>query len=230
MTKRKEIELTKELARRLQKKFSHSGFRIYANKCPSRGNKIKHAWLSAFNEQCPPLQPEMDIVIYEPNNPHNPSQTVKIRAIEIKYFEKVDGVINQSFYKGIEQALALIRWGFDNVALWQLFDESFSKEDLRNYGCRTWFYIHGILRLPIDFTMIRIEGKRSQERFIPMNCSGNELSPVELLDIDHPDFQFSHRYLNPLVYQKINYPPLQKEVTTLRQFLLEWFPKQSQGF
>jgi hypothetical protein len=96
--------LTKELARRLQKKFS--GFKVYANKCPSRGSKIRKVWSEKFQEVCPPLQPEMDIVIYEPQTG---KQTPKIRAIEIKCFEIVEGAVNQSFYKGIEQALALIR-------------------------------------------------------------------------------------------------------------------------
>lgn len=227
--KRREIELTKELARRLQRKFP--SFKIYANKCPSRGSEIKKVWFEKFQETCPPLQPEMDIIIYEPQNPHTPEQKPKIRAIEIKCFEKTEGVINQSFYKGIEQALALVQWGFDNVALWQLFDESFSEENLRNYGCRTWFFIHGILQLPLDFTMLQLRGKELEKtRFQVIQADWkNNLTPIGLLDIDDPRFQFRHRHLNPLVCDKVLYRPLLEEVTALRDFLLEWLPKQPQG-
>jgi hypothetical protein len=223
MSKMREIELTKELGRRLQRKFPD--FRIYANKCPSRSSKVKKSWFEKFHEQCPPLQPEMDIIIYEPR------PDPKIRSFEIKYFKKVDGIINQSFYKGIEQASALIRWGFDNVALWQLFDETFSKEDLRNYGCRTWFYIHGVLRLPVGFTMLQLEGRdlNSMRYQVVQADWNNNLTPIGLLDIDDPRFEFRHHPLNPLVYGKILYSPLEEEVDLLRNFLLKWLPNQSQG-
>ena len=141
----------------------------------------------------------------------------------------VEGAVNQSFYKGIEQALALIQWGFDRVALWQLFDESFSEEDLRNYGCRTWFFIHGILKLPIDFTMIRLIGtdlKKMKFQVIQADWQNN-LAPVGLLDIDDPRFLFSRLHLNPLIYGEVSNPSLAREVHTLRDFLLEWLPKQS---
>jgi hypothetical protein len=220
---RREIELTKELAKRLQRKFPN--FKVYANKCPSRSSRLKKLWFERFHEQCPPLQPEMDMIIYEP------SPCPKIRSYEIKYFEKVDGVVNQSFYKGIEQALALVRWGFDSVALWQLFDETFSEDDLRNYGCRTWLYIHGILDLPIGFTMLWLKGEKLDTmRFRTRQCEwGNNLKVTERLDIDDPEFPFSHRPLNPLIIEKILYPPLEGEVSFLRDFLLEWLPKKSQG-
>lgn len=219
---RREIELTKELAKRLQRKFADS--KIYANKCPSKSSRLKKLWFEKFHEQCPPLQPEMDIIIYE-------TSPTKIRSFEIKYFEKVDGVVNQSFYKGIEQASALIQWGFDNVALWQLFDETFSKDDLRNYGCRTWRYIHGILELPIGFTMLWLKGKNLDTmrfRVIQADWSNN-LTPLELRDIDDPRFPFSHRPLNPLVCAEILHPTIQEEMTLLRDFLLEWLPTKSQG-
>jgi hypothetical protein len=220
---RREIKLTKELAKRLKRRFPD--FKIFANKCPSRSSILKKLWFEKFHEQCPPLQPEMDIIIYEP------SPDSKIRAYEIKYFEKADGVINQSFYKGIEQASALVQWGFDNVALWQLFDETFSEEDLRNYGCRTWRYIRGILRLPIGYTMLWLKGTNLDTmRFQVMQCRwGNNISVDYLGDIDDPNFPFNHNPLNPLVYEEISHPPIQKEVNFLRDFLLGWLPKQRKG-
>jgi hypothetical protein len=223
MNRKNEILLTKELARRLQTKFPD--LRVYANKCPSRSSKIKKLWLKRFHNDCPPLQPEMDIIFYDPlPNP-------KIRAFEIKYFTKLDGKINQSFYKGIEQASALIQWGFDNVALWQLFDETFSDDDLRNYGGRTWRYIQGVLKLPIGFTMIRLIGKNLKTlRFQVVQPDwNNDLTPINKRDIDDPKFPFSHRPLNPLIYGKILNNTLKEEVIFLRNFLLEWLPTKPQG-
>ena len=101
MTTRKEIALTKELARRPQKKFP--SFQIYANKCPSRGKKIKERWMQVFHEACPPLQPEIDPIFLEPQS----NGKSILRAFEIKYFEK-KGSVNQSFYKGIEGIKPLI--------------------------------------------------------------------------------------------------------------------------
>jgi len=238
--KKREITLTKELAGRL--KTEHPQFKIFANKCPSRGSRVKEKWNEVFHEQCPPLQPEMDIIIVEPPNPQILPSRPKLRAIEIKLFEKTDGRINQSFYKGIEQALALLQWGFDNVALWQLFGETVSESELRDYGCKTWNYIHGTLQLPIDFTPIKLIGTDiEQMQFRPIQADWrNNLTPLELLKIDDPSFHITYTHPNPLVNTrlmeerfafktqiggKIVYTPgverLLKEVATLRQFLFE---------
>lgn len=248
--RKKEIGITKELARRLQRKYLE--FSIYANKCPSKSPKVKKVWAEVFHELCPPLQPEIDIIILEPPNPHVLPRMPKIRAIEIKLFKKINGRINQSFYKGIEQSLALLQWGFDNVALWQLFDESYTVDDIRNYGCKTWNYVHGLLNLPMDFTPIKLIGNQIETmRFqvIQANWMKN-LSPEGLLDVDNPQFIIHWSYPNPLVSQqlrkerfiftpqigprdKIVYLPgaskWLKEVDTLRRFLLDWLPTQRSG-
>jgi hypothetical protein len=142
---------------------------------------MRRVWKETFKETCPPLQPEIDMIILEPLNLHVLPRRFLIRAIEIKCFERVNGRINQSFYKGIEQPLALLQWGFDNVGLWQLFDQSFSKEDLRSYGCRTWHYI-GALGLPIEYTMLRLVGSETESlqfQVIQANWE-NDLEPRAL--------------------------------------------------
>ena len=180
-TKLKEIALTKELARRLSLKYPT--FRIYSNKCPSRSPVVRNKWKHIFGQTCPPLQPEMDLIIWEPNEPKLHNSAEKIRAVEIKYFTKNNGSINQSFYKGIEQSLALLQWGFDNVALWQFFDETLSMEDIRNYGCKTWQYLHGLLKLPIEFTPFKIIGKEVKNiRFNVIQADWeNNLQPISVI-------------------------------------------------
>lgn len=236
MTTKKEIDLTKELARRLQKKFP--SFQIYANKCPSRGKRVKERWMKIFHETCPPLQPEIDLIFLEPQSNGKPI----IRAFEIKYFEK-KGSVNQSFYKGIEQALALLQWGFDNVGLWQIFDESIPERDVRDYGCRTWRYLHGMLNLPIEYTPLHLVSRTHNMGFQVVQADwANNLYPIPLRDIDDPLFRFSYSQPNPLSTRElreqkygdiIDAPNIQRilrEIDTLKEFLLEWLPEQKNGF
>jgi hypothetical protein len=151
-----EIALTKALGEELRKNYPNA--RIFCNRCLSRSSLFRNRWKETFGELCPPLQPEMDLIIWEPSAI---GEKEKLRAIEIKYFWKSNGRVNQSFYKGIEQSLAMLQWGFDNVALWQLFDQSFSDQDLWDYGGRTWLYVHNRLNLPIDYTMLTVDTQRN---------------------------------------------------------------------
>lgn len=87
-------------------------------------------------------------------------------AVELKYFQHKGKGLNHSFYEGIEQALALLRWGFDYVVFWQLFEWSTSAEELWFYGGWTWNFLLvspdlGELGLPLEFTFMR-RGKANQ--------------------------------------------------------------------
>ena len=123
-----------------------------------------------------------------------------MKAAELKYFKQTEnGRLNHPFYVGIEQALALLRWGFASVALWQLFDDSISTEALRDYGCRTWQFINGYLNLPIDFTVLRVIKGVEDIRFQVIQADwSNNLTPIKLRDIDDPDFHITWRHSNPL--------------------------------
>ena len=222
-----EIELTKELAKRLRKKYPD--FNMYSNRCPSRSAKVRSKWQEIFNQSCPPLQPEMDLVIWEPKDQRLNNSPEKIRAIEIKCFSKKDGRVNQSFYRGIEQSLGLLQWGFDNVALWQFFDESLSNEDIRNYGCKTWLYIHGLLQLPIEFTPFKVIGSNIENvRFNVIQADWQDnLKPIELLDVDDPRFKITWKHPNPFLFADSQLIPI-KEVFFLRQTLIEWLSTKRQ--
>jgi len=240
MSSRKEIKLTKELAKRLQSKFPDS--RIYANKCPSRAKRIKEAWNDNFNEVCPPLQPEIDLIFLDTLSENNPT----LRAVEIKYFERKRERVSQSFYKGIEQSLALLQWGFDSVALWQLFDESISVSEIKNYGCRTWFYVQGVLGLPLDFTPIRLVPRENGLGFqVVQSDWRNYFSPIWLNDIDSPGFNIRWRNDNPLAHEQLRrerfrdmlanpdtrplFERMFSEVDMKRNFLLSWLPEQERN-
>jgi len=81
-----------------------------------------------FKTKLPLLtQPEIDIITCE-------EQGRKLRAHEVKYFRAVDKGINYGFYEGLDEALALLRFGFDDVALVHIFDEEISAEQMNDYA------------------------------------------------------------------------------------------------
>jgi hypothetical protein len=233
-TQAKEIQLTKELAKRIKLRFPD--FKVYANKCPSRCREIKVQWEHSFGEPCPPLQPEIDLIMYEPMDDNVQGSQEKVRAIEIKYYRKKQGSINQSFYKGIEQALALLQWGFDNVALWQLFDESFSEEELWDYGARTWIYVHGRLDIPIEYTMFKVIKSNSAFKFEVINPDWNNYPIILNLGLIEELKKWNHTHPNPFINGEL--PPKMKmhplgaksirETSFLRNFIIQWLKSQKE--
>jgi len=98
-------------------------------------------WKRKFNEKLPVLQPEIDIVVKD---------EFSINAIEVKYFKEENKKFNYPYYKGIDQAIAYLRFGFDHVALWHIFDK-IPLEQFKDYGWRTWDFLRE-LNLPLGFT------------------------------------------------------------------------------
>lgn len=152
-----------------------------------------------------------------------------ILGIELKFFRKKGSGLNHSFYEGIEQALALLRWGFDHVALWQLFEEGISAEELWFYGGWTWKFLHaepkdGGLNLPIEFTFMLVTKSENGYVFRPIQprfVSGTHVHGIQL-DVLFPiydrRFHFTTKHPNPLV----KCPEVQK----LRRMLVEWLKTQ----
>jgi hypothetical protein len=209
LTKKDERLLTKKLGEKLQPKFK----KVYTNRNPARSGSIREFWQQLYKGVWPPIQPEMDLIFLDKND--------SMKAAELKYFKQTKkGRLNHPFYVGIEQALALLRWGFDSVALWQLFDESIPMDALRDYGCRTWQFIHSYLNLPIDFTVLRVVEGTDETRFQVIQADwSNNLTPIELRDIDDPNFHITWRRLNPL--------NVLREVRLLGEKLKHWLMKNS---
>jgi hypothetical protein len=115
MTKRKmENFLAKELKRKLDESTPRKFDKIHVSKKPFQVPKLKKQWHNAYGRPLevptsliPPLQPEIDMILCKGQS---------MLAIELKYFKRKGNSLNHSFYEGIEQALALLRWGFDHVA------------------------------------------------------------------------------------------------------------------
>lgn len=223
MARKMENLLAKELKRKFELNSPQKFDRIYVSKRPFQAPKLKEQWYDIYGRGLrdstsliPPLQPEIDMILCKEE---------KMIAVELKYFRRKGKGLNLSFYEGIEQTLALLRWGFNNVALWQLFEESISPQELWFYGGWTWIFLHakpedGGLKLPIEFTFMRVIENKGEYDFYPiqpMSINGSiHLNPT-LPPYDHR-FNISAPHPNTLIQCH--------EVQKLRKMLVEWLKTQ----
>lgn len=194
---------------------------IYIFKRPAQSSRLKKKWNKLYRPKnitrdlSPPLQPEIDMIFCKGN---------QIMAVEIKYFEIKGNSLSRSFYEGIEQTLALLRWGFDYVALWQLF-EARIKEELWFYGGWTWKFVHappelGGISLPIEYTMMQVQKTENGYDFRPVQPErDNGGLRLKLLRPPYdPAFEVGWRHPNPIK----NSPQVQRN----RSILTEWLKTQ----
>lgn len=113
--KKMENILAEELKRKFEQSPEPKFDRIYVSKRPYQAASLRKKWHDIYGKPLnvspiliPPLQPEIDMILCKEDS---------MIAVELKYFRKKGKGLDHSFYEGIEQSLALLRWGFDNVAL-----------------------------------------------------------------------------------------------------------------
>jgi len=211
------------LAEELKRKFDQSPFqkydRIFVCKKPFQARALKEKWyeiygkpLNVDSKLVPPLQPEIDMIFCKKK---------EMTAVELKYFQRKGNGLNHSFYEGIEQALALLRWGFDYVALWHLYASSITKEELWFYGGWTWWFIqtphkYGGLGLPLEFTFMKVRITNQGYDF-PIIQPRWKTRPIELEELRppyDPSFQMTSPHPNPLTRDP--------QVKELRTSLEKW--------
>jgi len=216
------------LAHELKGKFDESPNpkydKIFVSKKPFQAKSLREKWFEIYGKPLkvnqslvPPLQPEIDMIFCKGK---------KMMAVELKYFQHKGSGLNHSFYEGIEQALALLRWGFDYVALWQLFEHpSISKDELWFYGGWTWSFLHaspqlGGLNLPLEFTFMLVRKSNHGYDFNPVQphrINGSIRLEVLIPPYD-PRFEIRTPHKNTL----LDCP----EVIRLRKMLEEWLETQ----
>ena len=215
--------LAKEFKKRFEASAKPKFDKIHVSKRPYQVSKLKTLWYEMYGRTLgvpltlvPPLQPEIDLILVKEN---------ELIAVELKHFRRKGRGLNHSFYEGIEQSLALLRWGFDHVALWQLFDEDISKEELWFYGGWTWIFLHakpeeGGLNLPIDFTFYVVQRVEDGYDFRPINAipKGGKIELVYALPPYHPNFHMHAKYTNPLL--------VRADVRKLREAMIDWLQTQ----
>jgi len=126
-------------------------FRVYLNKpVPTKSGKFKRFWrsLNLENEDIPPPQPEIDMILIDD------SETM--RAVELKLIKKTRKGIRPSYYEGLDQALAYLSFGFHQVALWLCFDgNTLTDKEIHEYNDAFEMIRASIYRL-VDATFFRV--------------------------------------------------------------------------
>lgn len=222
--KKMENILAEELKRKFQQSPNPKYDKIFVSKRPFQAKSLKEKWFEIYGKPLnvgsklvPPLQPEIDMIF---------CKGTSIMAIELKYFRRKGKGLNHSFYEGIGQALALLRWGFDHVALWQLFEyPSINPDELWFYGGWTWNFLRatperGGLTLPIEFTFMLVSEAKQGYDFFPVQPEMINGS-IRLAVLPPPyDNRFEIRTLHRNTLLNCS------EVMRLRQMLEEWLETQ----
>lgn len=224
MTRSIERTLTRELKRKFDETVPRKFERVHIFVQPFRSRALKKLWnqlygpRTHFHDINPPLQPEIDLIL---------CGNQEMIAVELKYFEPRGRSLSQSFYEGVGQTLALLRWGFDHAALWQLYDKETSPEALWYYGGYTWQFLHGSheqggLMLPIEFTFMRVDKDNNGYDFRPIQprVMPDAIRLDPLIPPYHPMFQIRTPHANPLLKDN--------RVQQLRTGLSEWLEKRDE--
>lgn len=183
MSSRLEDQYVRDLAVQLKPKAAE----IWTNRKPSASIHFQERVQEKLG-YVPILQPEIDMCIL--------STSGKLVAVEAKLF-RGDMTFRTPFYEGIGQALALLRFGFDAVALWFLFPQGTSTVGLNRYGAEAWSFIRDDLSLPLDFSYLSAISNGFQNKYEVMQYDSRQ-NGYRLLPIDDPHFVLTWKHPNPI--------------------------------
>jgi len=130
------------LAHVLQEQLTPAFNKVYTN-INLASNRFYPHWREWFGEPLPSAQPQIDILLVD--------KALWLLSAEIKFFRKTKrNQTSHPFYTGIDEALALLRFGFQVVSLWHFFDEALGAEEaMKNY--RSCSSLIGTLDLPLNY-------------------------------------------------------------------------------
>jgi hypothetical protein len=151
------IENELELAHILREKLTPNFKEIYVN-VNLASNKFYPHWEKWHGKPVPSAQPQIDLLLVD--------RSLWLLAAELKYFRKIlkKGQINLPFYAGIDEALALLRFGFKIVSLWHFFDEKIGLENTKRL-CRSCELLVYNLKLPINYQAFRVTESDTEIEF-----------------------------------------------------------------
>ena len=176
-------ELKNQLSHRYRNIFSHVNL---ANK-----NDFSQILKQSFGYI--PVLNEIDLILQERDG--------KLRAVEVKFYKTEGKKFDKPFYSGLGQALSLLRYGFDNVALWHLFPEEIDQDLFDRYGAGVWSFIRNDLKLPLEFSYFKVTDYLQRPEFIVMQYI-NRSKGVKLIPINNPNFKITWKYSNLTVKLK----------------------------
>jgi len=120
-------------------------------------NKFYPHWKKWHGQPVPSAQPQIDLMMVD--------SSLWLLAAEVKYFRKtLRGQTNLPFYAGIDEALALLRFGFKIVSLWHFFHEEIKQEDVKRLSRSCELLVHN-LNLPINYQAFRLVESSTETEF-----------------------------------------------------------------
>jgi hypothetical protein len=117
--------------------------------------KFYQDWEKWWSGNSPLAQPQIDLLFV--------STDFKLLAAELKYYRLSENApLNQPYYAGIDEALALLKFGFTCVSLWHFYDSEVPEDVMKNYVRNAWNLI-GWLGLRVSYAAFRIYGRQENE-------------------------------------------------------------------
>jgi hypothetical protein len=151
-----------------------------------------------------------------------------IRAIEVKLFKlRSNNSLSRSYYEGIDQAIALLMYGFNRAALWHVFDQDIEMSKVSTYGSIAQVFIVDKLKLPIDYTAWCLDRSGPDYEFIPTKPILGDFRSMDvkltipLVKIQDPRLRFVWVRGNPLLEDG--------RVRNIREALMQWLDKRKQS-
>jgi hypothetical protein len=149
---RNEGELARLLAARLQENVKE----VYVDVNPA-SHKFYPYWQKWFGKATPIAQPQIDLLLVD--------SSLELLSVELKYLRLgEDGRIDHPFYSGIDEALALLRFGFVCVSLWHCFDERIPIDIVRKYREGTSSLVEAI-DLPVNYSALHVVRAEEKVQF-----------------------------------------------------------------
>ncbi len=159
--------------------------------------KFYKDWEKWWGANAPLAQPQIDLLFV--------GTDLKLLAVEIKYYRLSEKApLNQPYYSGTEKALALLRFGFNCVSLWQFFDSEVPDTVWKKYVDNCFYLTAG---LPINYHAFRVYG-RQQSDF-------KEISLSTLIEVEPSSLQNPYGTGNP----QLNHPDRKKAQDFIRKAL-----------
>lgn len=196
-------ELTEStVAREIAKRLEQSGdFRLVFCRRRLTSKKFIDYWNSQYEGIPPPVQPDIDLLVIRGNF---------WIGIELKFIPAASGKFPT--YLGLEQTLALLRFGFDRVCLWHCYSNQLNEEEVARRLRETENLIQKT-KLPLSFAGLVARG------------TPPDLQLVEVQVADYPHLRTSDK-LPDLRYVSVLNPfwpdkdyLRDKDVKVLREYI-----------
>lgn len=187
---RAEDDLVETLVANIEKDWAH----VYSGVNLASYN-FKEYWQKWFKGRgYPPAQPEIDLILVD--------SSYDLSAVEVKYFRMaISRITPSSYYKGIEEALALLRMGFSYVNLWHFFDEGVPL-DLINSYVEAASNLVSTLDVPIGYKAFYVKGVSGRGVFFDLSSRSSDNKPYVSNDPVKPRLMWKTNPLRKSDYAK----------------------------